>query len=255
MGVGWHRMKDGRFTAYSMAQGLSNDEVLCLYKDREENLWIGTDGGGLNRLKRREFLTYTTNDGLSHDQATSILQSRDGSVWIGTAGGGLNRLVNGKFSTITTKDGLSSNLVRAMLEDRNGDLWIGTDGAGLNRLRNGRITTYSHQDGLSNDTILSLAQDGNGSLWIGTVSGLCRLDGGASRPLPIAGLERSVIMSLLVDPGRKPVGRIDRSRIDAPSREENGSALAPRTVCPTTLWLRCTKMPRGRCGWGPTEAD
>ena len=61
--------------------------MLSLYKDREENLWIGTDGGGLNRLKRREFQTYTANDGLSHDRATSIYQSRDGSVWIGTAGG------------------------------------------------------------------------------------------------------------------------------------------------------------------------
>ena len=124
--------------------------MLSLYKDREENLWIGTDGGGLNRLKRREFQTYTANDGLSHDRATSIYQSRDGSVWIGTAGG-LNRLKGDTFTTYTTKDGLSGNLVRALLEDDRGNLWIGTDGAGLNLLRDGRFTAYTHKNGLSND--------------------------------------------------------------------------------------------------------
>ena len=59
--------------------------------------------------------------------------------------------------------------------------------------------------------ILSLAQDCNGSLWIGTVTGTVPAGQGARHPIPIAGLEHSVIMSLLVSrDGSLWVGSIDQ---------------------------------------------
>jgi len=46
---GLHRFRDGRFTRYRQADGLSDDWVLCGLEDREGNLWFGTFTEGLNR--------------------------------------------------------------------------------------------------------------------------------------------------------------------------------------------------------------
>ncbi len=46
-GGGLNRFKDGRFTAYTPKEGLSNNRVRSIYEDREGSLWIGTIGGGL----------------------------------------------------------------------------------------------------------------------------------------------------------------------------------------------------------------
>jgi ligand-binding sensor domain-containing protein len=54
-GGGLTCLKDGKFTTYTHAEGLSNDSILSLFEDHEGSLWIGTDGGGLNRFKDGRF--------------------------------------------------------------------------------------------------------------------------------------------------------------------------------------------------------
>ncbi len=53
-GVFWYD-STGHATQISTAQGLSHNFILSLCLDREGDLWVGTDGGGLNRVKRRVF--------------------------------------------------------------------------------------------------------------------------------------------------------------------------------------------------------
>lgn len=100
-GGGLIQMKQGRFTAYTTAEGLPNNIIDAIYEDHENNLWIGTPDG-LTRFKDGEFKSYTIADGLVNNTVLAICEDRQGSLWIGT-GGGLNRLQGKKL--IVTRQG------------------------------------------------------------------------------------------------------------------------------------------------------
>src|SRR5438874_1346340 len=103
---------------------LKSNTITALWEDREGNLWIGTNGGGLSQFNQGVFSTYTTREGLSNDVVLAIGEDAEGKLWIGTDGGGLNRFRNGKFEVYTTKDGLSNNSVFSISEDPSGSMWI-----------------------------------------------------------------------------------------------------------------------------------
>ena len=177
-GGGLVSFKDGKFTSYTAAQGLSNDSILSLYEDHSGHLWVGTDGGGLDRFADGRFQTYTTKSGLIDDMVFAITEDRQGSLWVGTHDG-LNRLKDGVFTAFTTREGLPLNYVRCLHQDRQGRLWVGTNGGGLSRFDGSAFTTFTARDGLSGNDVLALFEDQSGTLWIGTNSGgLTRLRGG-----------------------------------------------------------------------------
>jgi diguanylate cyclase (GGDEF)-like protein len=168
---------------------LSNSWVWSIHEDKEGNLWIGTDGGGLSRWNPRDgsfdaFKNEPANpSSLSNDRVRVIYESRDGSLWIGTDGGGLNRFDRdartfSRFIHNPSDPGsLSNDRIRAVLEGEDGALWIGTFGGGLNRLdpSTRTMTHYRHDPGdpasLSDDRVRALGQDAGGALWVGTQEG------------------------------------------------------------------------------------
>jgi signal transduction histidine kinase/streptogramin lyase len=217
------RFKDGRFTAYTTRDGLSNNVVLSLAFDRDGALWVGTLGGGLNRLENGRFRRYSKAEGLSHDTVLSILQDGDGTLWAGTRSGGLNRLENGRFRTYTTADGLGSNDVRYLRQARDGGLWIATLGGGLNRFKDGTFKAYTKKDGLSSDLVLTVHEDADGTVWIGTFGGgLNRLkDGAFTTYTTREGLHDDVVFQILDDDrgnlwisSNHGVARVSRQELD-----------------------------------------
>lgn len=81
------------FTNYTTSDGLSDNRITCIYRDRTGYLWIGTENG-LNRFDGHAFLTYRPGDArhyLSHAFVHSIAQDSHGDLWVATANG-LNRI-------------------------------------------------------------------------------------------------------------------------------------------------------------------
>src|SRR5690606_23416998 len=70
----------------TIAGGLPNNRILSLYLDREQSVWVGTNGG-LFRLRDAPFVTYTAELGLAGDYVRSVMAHSDGSVWIGSSQG------------------------------------------------------------------------------------------------------------------------------------------------------------------------
>jgi diguanylate cyclase (GGDEF)-like protein len=169
--MGLARVSGESVTTLDTRRGLSNDQVLSLLEDREGNLWVGTQDGGVNRLSDGKFKTYSSAEGVADDIVWPVFGDREGSLWIGTKSGGLSRFRDGRFATYAKAQGLSSNAVQALAQDRDGSLWIGTRGGGLNRLRDGRFTVYSTRHGLPHDSVSALAASRDGGLWIGTRGG------------------------------------------------------------------------------------
>jgi ligand-binding sensor domain-containing protein/signal transduction histidine kinase len=156
-------MSSGRITL--LDEDLFDNNVITLYSDSRDNLWIGTYGG-LNRKAGETLVGELNSEGVAYDQVNAIFEDREGNIWTGTKEG-LYRLTSRPCSTITSQQGLSHNNIMSVLEDNAGALWIATWGGGLNRMKDKKITAFSTSSSFSNPLILSLCQDHEGSLWIG----------------------------------------------------------------------------------------
>src|SRR5439155_19036023 len=72
---------------FTVADGLSGDQIRSLTQDASGTLWIGTFGGGLNALREGRFYRYTAKDGLLSDNIAHIEDDGRGSLWLATTRG------------------------------------------------------------------------------------------------------------------------------------------------------------------------
>jgi signal transduction histidine kinase/ligand-binding sensor domain-containing protein/DNA-binding response OmpR family regulator/HPt (histidine-containing phosphotransfer) domain-containing protein len=180
LGTVWVGSRSG---LYSLASGLvtqiANESVFDgksitdILQDRDQNLWIGTEGAGLFRKTGSSFQSLTAADGLTSNNVNSLYEDREGSLWIGTRGG-FDQLRDTKIITISAQDGLPNNSTHAVLVARDGSVYVTSPG-GLSRMKNGVITTFTMNQGLPNGFCMSLHEGKDGSIWVGTGNGLCRL--------------------------------------------------------------------------------
>ncbi len=155
--------------AFSVNDGVPDNNVRTVIEDAAGGLWIGTVRG-LARFRSGAFQSYTAADGLPSDFIRGMGLDREGHLWLATNAGAA-RFDDGRFSTWTTAQGLSSNNLFSVLGDRAGNIWLATLGGGLNRLRDGTVTVFTTRDGLPDNDVVTLFEDRAGSVWIGTRSG------------------------------------------------------------------------------------
>ncbi|TDW96239.1 signal transduction histidine kinase [Dinghuibacter silviterrae] len=108
-----------------------NSALRAIWEDKNGDLWLGTEGGGLLRFDRQTHKIvrrYTTDDGLCHNSVLNILEDKEGGLWLST-GGGLSRFSpsSGNFRNYYQSDGLQSNefLFNSALRLRSGELAFG----------------------------------------------------------------------------------------------------------------------------------
>lgn len=172
-------------------ESLADDDLLYVYVDRGDGLWIGTRGGGLDRYHRAEnrfeHFRHDPDDpaSLSHDVVWTILEDRTGALWVGTEDG-LNRRrpPEAGFTRYQDRGGSPRSLpgrrVKALFEDRDGGLWVGTNSGIFRYDRDAdRFIHYPHSPAahrLGFDSAIAFAEDEEGLLWVGSDVGLARLD-------------------------------------------------------------------------------
>lgn len=83
-----------RFETFTTRNGLTSNEVTCIYEDHNHFLWVGTKDG-LNCFDGRIFKTYRNNpkdtNSLSGNLIVGITQDAQHIFWIATKDGGLTR--------------------------------------------------------------------------------------------------------------------------------------------------------------------
>lgn len=163
--------KNGTFTTYTTANGLSDNDVRVLFKDSHGTLWAGT-ANGLNKIRNGKFEVFKTTDSRSDNSVLGIYEDREGTLWIFTDRSGIKRLTGKTYESYTQADGLSNNFVTSLLEDKEGSLWLGTDGSGLNKLQDGKFVNITSALGMSSDGIFSVTEDASGNLWMATFDGV-----------------------------------------------------------------------------------
>ncbi|HRI21774.1 MAG TPA: two-component regulator propeller domain-containing protein, partial [Panacibacter sp.] len=93
------------------SKSLRNNEVRSICISKNNNLWIGTNGGGLNYfdIAKKTFTAFTMENGLPNNSIYTILEDNNGFLWLGT-NAGLCRF-NKKDHSVrnyTPRDGIQS---------------------------------------------------------------------------------------------------------------------------------------------------
>jgi signal transduction histidine kinase/ligand-binding sensor domain-containing protein len=111
------------------ANGLAHDLVSSIREDREGNLWIGSDAGGLAILRRRTLFMVHPPDEWQHRPISTVSPTRDGGLWIGTEGAGVYKLnlQDAQFTRLSASNNPVAMDIRTAVEDRSGRLWVGTE--------------------------------------------------------------------------------------------------------------------------------
>lgn len=175
--------------------------------DKNENLWIGSDGGGVAKLNLREprFKLFPISVG-AHPELTNyftkcFFEDAKGRIWFGSHSDGLNiydpisdKLIN--YRKTSKKGSISGNIVGAIFQDSRGQMWIGSNG-GLSifdekteSFYNIPIYGLSEKLPFSSSLIYKIRELKNGNLMCATWLGLIevkRIDNryiGIARPEP-----------------------------------------------------------------------
>jgi len=166
-------------------EGLSNNIVKGIVKDKLGFLWVATDNGLCRydaKGRMKVFKADATNGGLHSSMIQFVYSDSQGLLWIGTRHGGLTKinLETNKWTTYRHNPDDDNSLVHdeilCITEDTEGRIWIGTEG-GLNILypKTERFVTFRSDtkdpSGLQAQAVLSLLQDKKGMMWVGTWGG------------------------------------------------------------------------------------
>ncbi len=150
--------------------------------DADQNILVGTDGGGLNVLSPdlKVINTYQQNDlnpqSISSNVVRGIYLDMDGNLWIGTYNGGFNyvnvlkqNMMHFKRDPLNAHT-LSTNNITCFTEDNDGTIWIGTDKGGLNYWKEGKfrqIPTGSGPKKINDNVIMCIKKGPDNELIIG----------------------------------------------------------------------------------------
>lgn len=159
-----------------------------VYKDKNDQMWFATSGGGLNRLVEDssglKIVPYERNDIIakySSDYITTILHTSSNEYWLGTVGSGVLRhnIKNRKTDVFDKTNGLPNSFIYGVLMDRDGFIWMSTN-RGLCRLnpKSGETRNYTEVDGLmSNEMNLGAYMRGiDGRMYFGGIYGFNYFD-------------------------------------------------------------------------------
>ncbi|WP_068821538.1 hybrid sensor histidine kinase/response regulator transcription factor [Pedobacter psychrophilus] len=151
MGLSILNLTSGEIINYGYAPNLSSENSLshpsvkCLFKDKSQNIWLGTYAGGINLI-------------YNFSKIFSYKGIRQGDV-----------------------NPLSNKEVNAILGDEGNKFWIATDGGGLNywNKATGKVDVYKYNtDNVLYNFIKDVAFDNanKNQLWLGSSAGILILD-------------------------------------------------------------------------------
>ncbi|MDQ2069847.1 hybrid sensor histidine kinase/response regulator [Natronospira bacteriovora] len=180
------KSEEAFFLGVDHRDGLPQETVEAVLRDRNGLLWIGTQGG-LARWDGHRMQVYRRDPrdagSLPGNHIRALAEDARGHIWIATLNAGLAVIdpPTGQVRRLGAAEGLASDRVSDLVASDDGEsLWVAHPGAGLSRVdvRQG-LARPEHPRGLPEGAdILSLASSLHG-LWIGSADRLYFLANGA----------------------------------------------------------------------------
>ena len=178
-------MRDGRILRCTAAEGLGNNATLSLLEDRDGQIWVGSNGGGLARLRPKSARSFDDRAQIPQNIVNTLCETGPGQLLVGTHGGGFATFAQGRFGPwqcpAQLVEGNPKPLgegcwVHCILRDSRGTTWIGSYSEGLVRIQQGRAERLPDET-IGSQNTHALFEDRTNTLWIGTSAGLVSFDG------------------------------------------------------------------------------
>lgn len=200
-GKGLHKVIDRHFNLNSyfpnerQTGSLNDNNIQCFLEDRQGNIWIGTQRGGVNvainnnasvfNSLRRRILDDLP---LTNERVSAICAYNDTIVIIGADGGGINafdyknnKLINVQKLGYNIKP--STDAILTLYIDSKRNLWAGGFLTGIIKYHanNGIVERFFHDkskpESIPNNDVRHIYRDSSGRLWIATNGGgICIID-------------------------------------------------------------------------------
>lgn len=175
-------------------ESIPGNEVRCIYKDSNNNIWVGTDRGlALFNNDTGKFIPVgSSSTGILNSRIFDIRQMNDNTLWVATELNGIAIIDIKQYFFMPSqqpaiqqltagynKYSLSVATVRSIFQDSFNNIWLGTYGGGVNFIGHTRslFESYGYSplpddvNSLNNRIALSLTVDNDERLWIGTDGG------------------------------------------------------------------------------------
>ncbi|MCY1720267.1 response regulator [Prolixibacteraceae bacterium Z1-6] len=182
-----------RYPIYPENRGTINkdyDAILDIFEDRNGNIWLGTNGGGVCMLTKK--LNFNSvgyhpepGKGLLNTRIMTVIEDKEENLWLGTIGSGLVWSPDREnFYPVEYPEGISKTsffTIKNLLEDKDGKIWAGTGSQVYEVVfENGipkMLVARTQYDNLSFQRMIVSFLDANNMLWLGSLQrGLLLLD-------------------------------------------------------------------------------
>ncbi len=123
-------------------EGSPGAAITCFLQDKENNIWIATNGEGIYHFENNRLYLVDDANGLSDLHIHSLIQAANGDILAATdAGINICKKINGKIkvSVIGPEEGLPDYYVTSMADAGNNSFWIGLQEKGF--------CLYNHSNG------------------------------------------------------------------------------------------------------------
>lgn len=186
-------LKKQTCTHFVAVNGLSDNPITDIYNDKDNNLWLASQGNGLYKYEGDHFVMFDRTQGLPDNEVViGIARETNNNVLLGINGAGLFRY-NGKklIGVKLPKEHPELDRVQCLYTDRTGLIWIGTDHSGLWTYDKNKFSMIKGSDYYA---INAIGQDGEGNIWIVTPGGALYLENNTLKHLDgFSGFSSSII--------------------------------------------------------------
>ncbi|MDP9076390.1 MAG: ATP-binding protein [Bacteroidota bacterium] len=179
-----------QFSRLNISNGLSHNQVTCIFKDSEGFMWFGTPSG-LNRYDGYTFKVFkhdvNNKNSINDDFINNIFEGPDKKLWITTPSGysfydpETEQFNNDVSSAIDSFKLPGYPFASKILHNGKGDFWFLCSGSGLcryNELKKKARRYYrSHNSNpsLYSSFVTDMVQDATGNIWLAYDDGVIEL--------------------------------------------------------------------------------
>lgn len=175
-GLGKYVPEKDQFKWYTRLDGLPSPYVNQLTFDEKNNLWFGTNGGGLGYYDGVSFSGISMEQGLKSRNVMSVLYLPfNKSIYAGTDNG-INWVKESKVQTLEIKE-LDNTPINSLAIYRQKQLLIGSGGSGVvvYDTETGNRKMLDTGVGLPSDFINFVGTDEENIIWIGSEKGITKV--------------------------------------------------------------------------------